>query len=358
MRFLTAADVLALVPMPDAIAAVRQACIELSAGRVAVPQRARVPVGEAGVLLAMPGYLPAAGGLGAMLVTVFPRNPQQGLPTVFALVVLADPHTGEPAALIEGTSLTALRTGAAGGLAADLLARRDAAIVALFGAGVQGRTQLEALCAVRRITQVRVVDRRPEHAEAFAAWARAQPWLGGATVIPVRDPALAVRGAEVIVTATTSATPVFPAAEVGPGVHITAVGAFSPDAREVPGEVLARAAIVVDSREAALAEAGDLIIPIREGLLGPEAIRAEIGEVAAGTAPGRTHPEEVTVFKSVGHAVQDLAVAALALARAEAAGRGTVLEVEELPGGHRVKNEFPAAIHSRDTTPGAGCQGR
>ncbi|MDR7522552.1 MAG: ornithine cyclodeaminase family protein [Armatimonadota bacterium] len=335
MRLLTAADVLALVPMPDAIAAVRQACIELSAGRVAVPPRARVPVGEAGVLLATPGYLPAAGGLGATLVTVFPRNPQRGLPTIYALVVLADPQTGEPAALIEGASLTALRTGAAGGLAADLLARREAAIVALFGAGVQGRMQLEALCAVRRITQVRVVDRQPEQAEAFAAWARAQPWLDGATVLPVRDPALAVRGAEVIVTATTSATPVFPAGEVAPGTHITAVGASSPDAREVPGDLLTRASIFVDSREAALAEAGDLLIPIREGLLAPEAIRAEIGEVAAGTAPGRTHPEEVTVFKAVGCAVLDLAVAALAWARAEAAGCGTTLKVKELPGGHR-----------------------
>jgi len=314
--------------MKDAIAAVRQGFVELSAGRAAVPLRSHVPVAEhGGTLLAMPAYLPAAGGLGAKLVTVFPHNPQRGLPTIFATVLLLDAQTGEPAALIEGASLTALRTGAAGGLAADLLALPDAGIVALFGAGVQGRAQLEAVCAVRPVTQVRVMDRQPAHAEAFVRWAREQPWLQDATVLAVTDPALAVRGAEIVITATTSRDPVFPADEVGPGAHVTAVGAYTPDAREVPGELVARAAIFVDSRAAALAEAGDLVLAIRQGLIAPEAIRAEIGEVAAGTAPGRTGPQEVTFFKSVGHAVQDLAVARLALARASAADRGVLVDL-------------------------------
>jgi len=320
---LSGEDLQALVPMRDAIAAVRQAFIELSAGRAVVPLRTHVPVAaHSGALLAMPAYLPAAGGLGAKLVAVFPGNPERGLPTISATVILLDAATGQPAALIEGTYLTALRTGAAGGLAADLLARPDAGIVALFGAGAQGRTQLEAVCTVRRVTQIRVVDRQPEHAAAFTEWAREQPWLGGASVFAVDDPALAARGAEIVITATTSPTPVFPGAEVAPGTHITAVGAYTPETREVPGDVAARAAIFVDSRAAALTEAGDLIIPIREGRLSPDAIRAEIGEVAAGTAPGRTSPHEVTLFKSVGHAVQDLAVARLAVVRAEASGRG------------------------------------
>jgi ornithine cyclodeaminase len=331
MRVISARDLRELVPMVDAIGAVRQAFVELSAGRATVPLRSHVPVVEhGGALLAMPAYLPAAGGLGAKLVTVFPRNPQRRLPTIFATVLLLDVETGEPAALLEGTYLTALRTGAAGGLAADLLARRDAAIVALFGAGAQGRTQLEAVCAVRRIMQVRVVDREPERAEAFAGWAQEQPWVEGATVVTAADPALAVRGADVIITATTSAIPVFPGSEVSPGTHLTAIGAYTPQMREVPGDLVARAAIFVDSREAALAEAGDLIMPMQEGLLPAHAAMVEIGEVAAG-APGRTGSNQITLFKSVGHAVQDLAVARLALSRAERAGAGAVVQLKELP---------------------------
>jgi ornithine cyclodeaminase len=321
MRVISAAELRDLVPMADAIAAVRRAFVELSAGRAVVPLRGHVAVApHEAVLLAMPGYLPAAGGLGAKIVTVFPRNPARGLPTIFATVLLLDPETGEPAALIEGTYLTALRTGAAGGVAADLLARHDAGIVALFGAGAQGRTQLEAVCAVRPVTQVRVVDRQPDLADSFARWARSQAWLRGATVVCAADPAAAVRGADVVVTATTSPTPVFPDGAVGDGTHITAVGAYTPTTREIPGAVLARAAVYVDSRDAALAEAGDLALAIQEGLFSPTAVRGEIGEVAAGRAPGRRDSREVTVFKSVGHAVQDLAVARLALTRAAAAG--------------------------------------
>jgi ornithine cyclodeaminase/alanine dehydrogenase-like protein (mu-crystallin family) len=332
VRVISSRDLRELVPMADAIAAVRQAFIELSAGRAVVPLRAHVPVAsQEAALLAMPGYLPAMGGLGAKLVTVFPRNPSRGLPTISATVVLLDAGTGEPAALIEGTYLTALRTGAAGGVAADLLARREAGIVVLFGAGAQGRTQLEAVCTVRPVTQIRVVDARAGAAEACVTWAREQPWLRDATAVVASDAELAVRGAEIVITATTSATPVVPDGAVAPGAHITAVGAYTPQTREIPGEVVARAAVFVDHRAAALAEAGDLVLAARDGLFSPEAVRAEIGEVAAGVAPGRTRDDEITLFKSVGHAVQDLAVAGLALARAEAGGRGQHVELKELP---------------------------
>jgi ornithine cyclodeaminase len=319
--------------MADAITAVRQAFVELSAGRSVVPLRGHVPVAAQGAaLLAMPGYLPAVGGLGAKLVTVFPENPSRGLPTIFATMLLLDPETGEPAALLEGAYLTALRTGAAGGVAAELLARPDAGVVALFGAGAQGRTQLEAACAVRPVTQVRVVDRQAGLADAFAQWARPQAWLRGATVVAVTEPAEAVRGADIVITATTSPTPVFPDAAVGEGTHITAVGAYTPTTREIPGAVLARASVYVDSREAALAEAGDLVLAVREGLLSPDGVRGEIGEVADGRAPGRRSAAEITCFKSVGHAVQDLAVARLAVQRAEMMGRGVRVELKELPG--------------------------
>jgi ornithine cyclodeaminase len=331
---ITASDLRSLVSMRDAITAVHQAFVALSFGRAAVPVRTVVPVaGRDAVLLAMPGVLvppetahirdaaEAPSGLGAKLVSVFPGNAAAGLPVVQAVVVLFDQEAGRPLALLEGTSLTALRTGAASGMATELLALPEAGIVALFGAGAQARTQLEAVCAVRPVTQVRVVDRRLERAEAFAAWARGQTWIGGATVLAVSDPEIAVRGAEIIVTATTSPTPVFPGRAVGPGAHVNAIGAFQPETREVDSELVARAAIFVDNRAAALAEAGDLLIPIREGVLAAEAIRGEIGEVAAGRT-GRRGAQEITLFKSVGSAVQDLAVAGLAVARATASGRG------------------------------------
>ncbi len=320
MLVLSADDVRALVPMRLAIAAVREAFIALSGGQAAVPARTAISVpGRAALFLTMPGSLPGVPSLGAKLVTVFPQNTDR--PVVQAVVALIDPATGTAQALIEGTSLTALRTGAAGGLAADLLARRDAGIVAIFGAGAQARTQLEALCAVRAVTQIRVVARTRDHAEGFARWARVQPWSGAATVIVASDPEPAARGADVIVTATTSPTPVLPGGAAAPGAHINAVGAFQAHTREIDSDLVARSRIVVDSREAALAEAGDLVIPLREGRISGPDTWAELGEVAAGK-PGRLGADEITLFKSVGNAVQDLAVGALAVQRAVETGRG------------------------------------
>jgi ornithine cyclodeaminase len=282
-----------------------------------------MPGAVAGPAAAGDGQVAADGTpvLGAKLVSVFPGNRASGAPVVQAAVVLFDGTNGRPLALIEGTTLTALRTGAATGVATDLLALRDAGIVVLFGAGVQAKTQLEAVCAVRPVTQVRVVGRTPGRAEAFAAWAREEAWLGGATLLVLADPELAVRGAEIIVTATTSPMPVFPGRAVAAGAHVNAIGAFQPTTREVDSELVTRAAVFVDSRTAALEEAGDLLIPISEGRLSAGDIRAEIGEVAAGHA-GRRSLDEVTLFKSVGNAVQDLAVAALAVRRGRASNRG------------------------------------
>ena len=309
--------------MPDAIGAVREAFVALSAGRATVPVRTAVPLpAEGAVFLAMPASLPGLPALGAKLVSVFPQNRGAGRPVVQAVVVLIDTLTGAPSAVIEGTGLTALRTGAATGLATELLARRDANIVTVFGAGAQARTQLEAVCAVRHVTQVRVVALTAGHAETFARWALDQAWIRGATVLAASSADLAVRGADIIITATTSAAPVFAGRLGAPGMHINAVGSFQDHTREVDSDLVARSVIVVDSREAALAEAGDLVIPLREGRIAGSETWAELGEVAAGKG-GRRQSDDITLFKSVGNAVQDLAVGALAVQRAAVAGRGT-----------------------------------
>lgn len=319
LRVLSAADLDRLVPMRDAIGAMREAFRALSRGRARVPARVHLQT-AAGTALWMPAAVEGL-GLGVKAVTVFPGNPHKGLPTIQAAVLLQDPDTGVPVGLVEGASLTALRTGAATGLATDVLARRDAAIVALFGCGAQARRQLEAVCAVREVTQVRVYCPTPSHREEFAAWARKQPWLAGASVFAAPSPETAVRGAEVIVTATPSRQPVFAASDLGPGAHVNAIGSFTPDMREVPAEVVARARVVVDSLEAAQAEAGDLIRAAAEGAF--DWSRAvELGRVLDDPSSGRQSPDEVTLFKSVGVAVQDVAVGVLALRRAAEAGVG------------------------------------
>ena len=217
--------------------------------------------------------------------------------------------------------MTALRTGAAGGLAADLLARKDASVVALFGSGVQARTQLEAVRCVRPVTEVRIVSRHEPSARALAEEQR------GVLTRLLDDPLEAVRGAHIVITATDSPTPVFPGDAVEPGTHVTGIGSYTPGTREVDTAFVRRARVFVDQREAALAEAGDLLLPIGEGAFTPDDIVAELGEVAAGRHPGRTTGEEVTFFKSVGNAVQDVAVAQRVLAVAEREGRGVLVEI-------------------------------
>jgi ornithine cyclodeaminase len=247
---------------------------------------------------------------------------------VHAAVLLVDPESGLPSALLEGTWLTALRTGAASGLATDLLARPDASVLGVIGAGVQARTQVEAVRAVRRIEEVRVASRTRASAESLARELEAgeATAAGPPRVVVVDSSRDAASGADVVVTATDSATPVLPADAVAPGAHVNAVGGYRPDMQELPSGLVARARLVVDQVAAALAEAGDVVIPIAEGLV-RETDLVELGAVAAGRAAGRRLPDEITVFKSVGSAAQDLALAALALERARAAGAGTVVEL-------------------------------
>jgi ornithine cyclodeaminase len=222
---------------------------------------------------------------------------------------------------MDGTSMTALRTGAASGLATDLLARAEASILAVIGAGAQARTQIEAVCAVRPITEIRIYS--PNRAAALADELRGHY---SARIFAAPSAHEALIGAEVICAATNSKTPVVHAEDVAPGAHINGVGSFTPEMQEIGPNVVSRARVVVDHRESAWAEAGDLIIPRDQGIILEQHAHTEIGEIAAGFAPGRETPDQITFFKSVGNAVQDAVVAARVLAVAEERGLGQVVE--------------------------------
>ena len=249
------------------------------------------------------------------VVSLFDGNQARGLARIQAAVLVLEPDTGRPLALLEGATLTALRTAAASGLATHLLARPESRTLALFGAGVQARAHLEAIFAVRQIEQVWVYSRTREKALALVAESSSQSGL--AARFEVADsPHEAIEHADIICTATTSREPVFADADLPAGTHINAVGSYTPEAREIPPETVARTLVYVDSRAAAWEEAGDLIQPLTAGLISREHVRGEIGEVVLGRAAGRTTREQVTLFKSVGVAVQDAVAARFAIENA------------------------------------------
>lgn len=330
MLALTAADIRALVSMPDAIRLVRDAFRELSEGKASSPLRTPIPVPEReAISLFMPAAVPSASGLGLKVVSVFPHNRAQGKPSIYAIVCLIDPRDGAPLAVLDGTFLTALRTGAVSGAATELLAKPEARVLAMFGAGAQAYQQVRAVCAVRPIDEVRVISRTTAHAEEFARRLPAEAPDVTAAVRVVTDPAEAVRGADVICTATPATQPLFADGDLAPGVHINAVGAYTPTMQEIPVETISRALVVVDERAAAWAEAGDLIIAKERGLFDETRVHAELGELASGSRPGRGSADQVTLFKSVGNAVQDIAVGRFAVDQARARGMGQEINLTE-----------------------------
>ncbi|MFN2108764.1 MAG: ornithine cyclodeaminase family protein [Anaerolineae bacterium] len=315
LRILSADDVRRALPMDQAVEAMKHAFAQLSGGRAEVPIRLPIDVkAHNGVTLFMPAYLADDDQMAIKIVSVYSDNPAQGLPLIHALVVVIDASTGIPRAAMDGTYLTALRTGAVSGAATDLLARPEIRTAAIFGAGAQGRTQLEAVCAVRPIEQAWVFDPDLERSLAYASEMGARLSL---RVNVAASPAEAVQNADVVCTATTSAAPVFDDANLQPGVHINAVGAYTPHMQEIPVETVVRAKVVVDHLESSMAEAGDLIIPIQQGRFNQDRIYAELGDIAAGRKPGRETANEITLFKSVGVAVQDVAAAGRVLATAD-----------------------------------------
>ncbi|MFZ0451000.1 MAG: hypothetical protein WAL98_17325 [Desulfatiglandaceae bacterium] len=315
IRILTAEDVHFALPMREAVQAMKPAFGQFSAGRATVPLRSSLPT-ENGVTLLMPAYLQDNRNLAVKIVSIYGQNPGLGFPTVAAVVIVLDPDTGRPLALMDGGSLTAIRTGAAGGLAAELLSRSDARKVALFGAGVQGRSQLEGVMAVRAIDEVFLIDRNVEKAKALMEEILA--WPNGPAVFIPSSPKEALKRAHIVLAATTSKTPLFDGNDLTPGTHVTGVGAFTPDMQEIDEHTVRRATVIVDSREACLAEAGDIIKSKAH-------IDAELGDIVNGSHPGRKNQEEITFFKSVGLAAQDAAAAAAIMAKAEKKGLGTLV---------------------------------
>lgn len=328
MLILTADEVRKSLPMNEAIQAMKQAYASLSDRRAVAPLRTRLPIPNSDALsLFMPAYVHAADNqaLAVKAVSLFPTNPARGLAYIQAAVLVFDPQTGRAAALLEGSSLTAIRTGAAGGAAVDLLSRADSRVAAIFGAGAQGRTQLEAACTARKIETVYIFDPDMHKAGTFAEE------MKGKGPIP-RDirvasiPKEAVEHADIICTATTSTKPVFDDKDLRAGTHISAVGSYTPEMQEVPAETVRRAKVVVDSYSASLEEAGDLLQPIRAGLFDESHIHAELGEIVLGRKPGRTTQHEITYFKSVGVAVQDAMAAQVALENARKMNIGKEVE--------------------------------
>jgi alanine dehydrogenase len=322
MLVLTGTETQSLLDLDALRVVLAGAMREVSAGRASMPARIAAVVPERGLLAAKPAYLPGDGGLAAKLVSLFPGNAGTDLPTHQAVIIVFDPDTGQPVALLDGTAITTARTAAGSALSADLLARPDARTLAILGTGVQARAHAQAMVRVRPIRRIRVAGRDRDKVSALAAELRA----GLALEVEAADSYFdACDGADIVCAATHSPTPVVHRHVLSPGVHVTSVG-YNTTGREIDSATVADAVVVVESREAVLAPppagSNDLRVPIEEGLISPEHVHAEIGELLAGIRPGRTSPDQITLYKSVGIAAQDLAAATLVLTAARAAGLG------------------------------------
>lgn len=328
MIILNADDVRKALPMNEAIEATKKAYASLSDGKAVVPLRTHLAIPNSdAVSLFMPAYVNSKDNqaLAIKAVSLFPDNPSRGLTFIQATVLVFAPDTGQVLALLEGSSLTAIRTGAASGAAIDLLAREDSKVVAIFGAGTQGRTQLEAACTARNIKTAFIFDPDSDKAKSFANEMKGK----GVITTDVRAASSAkeaVENADIICTATTSIQPIFDDNNIKAGTHISAVGSYTPEMQEIPAETIQRAKVIVDSRSASMEEAGDLIQPIRAGIFDESHIHAELGEIILGQKSGRESNEEITYFKSVGIAVQDAMAAQIALNNAQKMNLGRKID--------------------------------
>jgi ornithine cyclodeaminase/alanine dehydrogenase-like protein (mu-crystallin family) len=325
-RFLTEAQVRELLPaaeFPALVDLMADTLAEFSSGRVAQPVRSAVPVGPPGQYLGvMPGLIPATGALGAKLVSVVPSNAARGLSTHIGVVVLFEPETGALRAIMDARYITEVRTAAVSAVSVRHMARPDASRLALVGAGVQARSHLEVLALTRRLTRVRVFGPDAPQVEAFA---RDMSRALDIEIERASSAELAVRDADLVVLATSSERPVVRSEWVADGAHVVSVGACRPDQREMDPALIARGRVVVDSLAAAVVESGDIVCGMAEGHFGRDHVAGELGAVVAGGVKGRTRLDEVTIFKSLGLAVEDVAAGALAARRAETRGLGLEL---------------------------------
>lgn len=324
IRFFSGSDIRALLTMEDCIEAMKSAFSALSRGEVVMPVRSRLEMlPDNANALFMPVYMPTINRVGVKSLTNCIDNPQKGLPMIHALMTIFDSSTGAPLAILDGEAITAMRTGAVSGLATSFLARESSRTAAIIGTGFQAETQLIAICTVRPITKAYVFDLLTEKAEAFAGKMRERLNI---EVLVAASPAV-LQEADVVCTATPSRQPVFDDAFLKPGTHINAVGAYKPDMVEIPPETIIRAKIVVDQRDGCLAEAGDILGPLEKKLITADHIHGELGEVVTGRIVARENEDEITVFKSVGVAVQDLVSADLVLRKGLEQGIGTELSL-------------------------------
>jgi ornithine cyclodeaminase len=323
-------DISSMITMSDIIEADKEALSIYSSHKSNIPLRSNLDIPEyKGQCLFMNGYAAPAKALGVKIVSVYPENINKNLTSVPATMVLVDAETGVVNSLIDGTYLTRLRTGAISGLATDILSRKDSKILALFGTGGQAVTQLEAVLTVRKIEEVRVFDIFQDRAKEFAKkMSEKFSKKFNVRIIAAESSDKAIENADIITTVTTSKKPVFNANKVKKNVHINGVGSYTPDMQEIPEDILVKAnKIYVDTRDGAINESGDLITPIKKGLIKKEKINGELGEVINGQIKGRENDDEMTFFKTTGSAVLDLVAAQKIYEMAKTKGVGQIVDL-------------------------------
>jgi len=318
-------EIPALLPMPECIDLMAATLAQLARGEALLPLRTVLPHPDrTGAFAVMPAYTASPAAFGVKAITVFPGNEGTPLDSHQGAVLLFEAERGELMAIMDASAITAIRTAAVSGVATRLLAREDAGTLALLGSGVQSRTHLEAMLSVRPIRSVRVWSRTPGHAREFA---RRESGRHGVDVQATPSAEAAVRGAGIVCTVTASREPVLSGRWLAPGTHVNAVGSSTPWARELDAAALARARLYVDRRESTLHEAGDFLAARAEGAVDDAHIQAELGEVLVGAAPGRRSPDEITLFKSLGLAIEDVASASFIYRRARERGAGTTIDL-------------------------------
>lgn len=321
MLILTETQVQALIDVDELITALERAHIQYSTGKTVMPVRLVVPLPQIdGRITAMPGFLNEDRALGMKVVTYFQNNPKQNLPSILATIMLFSTETGKMIAVMDGGYITAIRTACASAMATKVLSNPTASVLGVLGAGVQARTHIRALCRVRKLQTIKIYS--PSGSSATKVKQELETETG-ITIAVSKSVEETVRGCDLIVTATTAKEPIVSARWLQPGAHINAIGSHRPDARELDGATLACSKVFVDSREAILAECGDVLLALEEKSVMPDHVQTEIGEVLAGTKPGRSKPDEVTLYKSVGIAIQDVATADLVFHKALEQNLGT-----------------------------------